>query len=60
MSHHMLDGAAERELLASLPFDEQCGEDASTVRYLYSTKMKKCVARLLLRLSVHCDAPFPR
>ena len=40
-SHHMLDSAAERELLASLPFDEQCGDDAATVRYLYSTKMKK-------------------
>ena len=40
-SHHLLTGEAERELLARLPFDAQCGDEADLVRFLYTTKLKK-------------------
>ena len=37
MTHHMLTGSEENELLETLPFDEQCGEDAELIRYLSVT-----------------------
>ncbi|XP_014232133.1 cell division cycle protein 16 homolog [Trichogramma pretiosum] len=57
VQNQMLSAAEERELLDSLPFNEQCKEaDAELLKLLYESKLKKYQAPAEYNLLVSCGA----